>query len=116
MNMVWTILAMAPPAGGEGQAQQSPAFLIGWFVIIMAIFYILMIRPQQKREKQRRSMLEAVKTGDRIVFAGMIGMVTNVKEKTLMVKIADGVKVEVLRGAVSRILDKGETPTDEEKA
>lgn len=116
MNYLNLFLAMAPPAGGEGQ-QQSPMFMFGWIAIMIAIFYFLMIRPQQKRAKERAALLEAIKSGDRIAFSGgIIGVVTNVKDKTLTVKIADGVKIEVSRGAVSQVLEKGEAPETDNKA
>ncbi len=105
------ILAMAPPPGGEGQPQQSGVFMFVWLGLMVALFYFMLIRPQKRREKERQALLNAVKTGDRVLFGGgILGVVANVKEKTLVVKIADGVKVEVLRGAVSQVLDKGETP------
>ena len=116
--MSWMgILAMAPaPAGGEG-SQQSSVFMFVWLGLMVAMFYFMLIRPQKRREKERQALLGAVKTGDRVLFAGgLLGVVANVKEKTLVVMIADGVKVEVVRGAVSQVLDKGETPEPEAKA
>lgn len=108
---MWSILAMAP---APGQEQQSPVFMIGWLGLMVVIFYFLLIRPQQRREKERRAMLERIKTGDRILFGGgILGLVTNAKDKTLVVKIADGVKIEILRGAVTRVLQKDELPSDE---
>ena len=110
-----TWIAMASPAGENGQAQQSPAFMFGWILLMLGIFYFLLIRPQQKKEKQRRALLESVKTGDQVVFAGgLMGVVTNVKDQTLVVKIADNVKVETLRAAVTQVLEKGEKPAKEE--
>ncbi len=105
-------LAMAPaPAGGEGAAPQSSMFMFVWLGLMVALFYFMLIRPQKRREKERQALLEAVKTGDRVLFAGgLLGVVANVKEKTLVVKIADGVKVEIVRGAVSQVLEKGDTP------
>jgi len=114
MNTGLLCLAMATQGGAANQ--QSPAFMFGWIILMLGIFYFLMIRPQQKREKARRAMIEAVKSGDRIIFSGgMMGVVKNVKEKTVIVKIADNVKVEILRGAVSRVLEKGEEPEEEKK-
>ena len=111
MNWLAT-LAMAPaPAGGAGAPPQSGAFMFVWLGLMVALFYFMLIRPQKRREKERQALLGAVKTGDRVLFAGgMLGTVANVKEKTLIVKIADGVKVEIVRGAVSQVLDKGEAP------
>jgi preprotein translocase subunit YajC len=109
---------MGAPAGGEtGAAPQSSAFMFIWLGLMVALFYFMLIRPQKRREKERRALLEAVKTGDRILFAGgMLGVVANVKEKTLIVKIAEGVKVEIIRGAVSQVLDKGEVTDKDAQA
>jgi preprotein translocase subunit YajC len=85
-----------------------------WLGLMVMLFYFMLIRPQRRREKERQELLSAVKTGDRVLFSGgLLGVVSNVKEKTLMVKIADGVRVEIVRGAVSQILAKGETPDEE---
>jgi preprotein translocase subunit YajC len=112
--MDWmNVIAMAPPPGGEGQPQQGPGFLIGWIVIMIGIFYVMIIRPQRRREKERQDLLKAIKTGDLVLFSGgIIGTVTNVKEKTFTLKIADKTKVDVLRGAVTQVLDKDELPAD----
>ena len=107
----------APAAGGTGAAPQSSMFMFVWLGLMVALFYFMLIRPQKRREKERQALLGAVKTGDRVLFGGgFLGVVANVKEKTLVVKIADGVKVEIIRGAVSQVLDKGETPEQEAKS
>jgi len=112
MMDVGLTLAMAAPPGGEGGGQ-SPLFLFGWLAIMIAIFYVMLIRPQQRREKERRALIDSVKTGHRVLFSGgIVGTVTNVKEKTLIVKVADKVKIEILRSAVSKVLEKGEIPED----
>jgi preprotein translocase subunit YajC len=109
---VMSILAMAGPAGAE--QQQSPLMMPMMLVLMLAMFYFLIIRPQQRREKERRAMLDAVKSGDRVVFGGgFMGIVTNVKDKTAIVRIADNVKVEVVRGAISQVLGKDDTPVEE---
>lgn len=112
----WMMLAVAAPQGGEGAPAQSGAFMFIWLGLMIALFYFMLIRPQKRREKERQALLGAVRTGDRVLFAGgFLGVVANVKDKTLVVKIADGVKVEIVRGAVSQVLDKGETPDGAEK-
>jgi len=109
-------LAMAAPQGGSSGGQQNHMFMIGWLALMGGIFYFMMIRPQQRQAKARRALLEGVKSGDRVIFSGgMLGIVTNVKDKILVVKIADSVKVEVLRSAVSQVLGKDEEPAAEEK-
>lgn len=107
------LIAMAPPAGGAGQPAQSPVFMFGWLAIMIALFYFMLIRPQRRKEKERQQLLSAIKTGDRVLFGGgLIGIIANVKEKTYVIKVADKTKLEVVRGAVTQVLDKGELPAD----
>lgn len=104
------ILAMAPQPG-QGGEQPSSGFFFGWIAIMIAIFYVMIIRPQRRREKERQALLQNIKTGDTVLFGGgIIGIVSNAKEKTFTIKIADKTKVEVLRGAVSQVLDKSDLP------
>jgi preprotein translocase subunit YajC len=105
-------LAMAPPA--EGGGQPGGMYWLVMMGLMVGIFYVMLIRPQQRREKERRAMIDSIKSGDRILFGGgIIGSVTNVKEKVLTVKIADRVKIEIARSSVSQVLEKGEMPADE---
>jgi len=106
-------IAMAAPPAAEGQTAPGGGFTIGWLVFMVAIFYFVMIRPQRRREKERKAMISAVKTGQRVLLtSGIIGEVSTVKEKTLMVQIAEKTKIEVLKSAVSQILEKGDTPEE----
>jgi preprotein translocase subunit YajC len=90
------------PANMEGIMQFVPLLLI------FAVFYFLLIRPQQKKAKLHREMLTAVVRGDRIVTnGGLIGTVSKVmNENELQVEIADGVRVLVVRSMVASVLDK----------
>lgn len=109
--MTW--LAAASGAGAGGSQPSGPGFWIGWFGLMLAIFYFILIRPQQRREKERQQMLSSIKNGDRVVFSGgMIGTIANTKESTYMIRIAEKVKVEVARSAVSQVLEKGDTPQE----
>jgi preprotein translocase subunit YajC len=106
---------MGPTPGANGaQGQTSPGFTIGWMVFMVAIFYFVMIRPQRRREKERKALIEAVKSGDRVLLtSGIIGEIASVKDKTLIVSIAEKTKIEVLKSAVSQVLDeKGDLPSD----
>ena len=108
------MIGMASPGGG--QDAQSPLFPFVIMGAMVLMFYFLLIRPQQKREKERRALMANIKSGDRIVFGGgLMGLVANVKEKTVMVKIADNVKVEVVRGAITQVLGPDEQPAMDEK-
>lgn len=111
MTMTAMDMAMVAMGGvGEGLGQ-----MLLPMVLIFGIMYFMMIRPQQRKEKARREMINSVKSGDRVLFSGgILGIVTNVKDTSLMVKLADNVKVEILRGAVNRVLDKGEKVTADE--
>jgi len=94
-----------PPAGTEANPQGQMLQMIGMFVIMGAMFYFLMIRPQQKQRKQHEEMLKNLKAGDKILTSGgLFGIVTSVKDKSVMVKIADNVKVEIARSAVSGVV------------
>lgn len=79
-------------------------------VLIFVVFYFLLIRPQQKKAKQHREVLSNLRRGDRIVTnGGLLGTITRVPNDTeLMVEIADGVKVRVLRGMVAESLSKSD--------
>lgn len=76
---------------------------------IFGIMYFMLIRPQQRKEKERKALIENLKSGTRVLFCGgIIGTITNVKDATFIIKVADNVKIEVARGAVTRVIEKGE--------
>lgn len=92
-------------AQGAGGGDALTSFLP--IILIFVIFYFLLIRPQQKKMKAHREMLGQVKRGDRVLTGGgIIGNVIRVREDTdeVTVEIADGVRVEVLRGTISDVL------------
>ena len=102
----------------QGQAPAGGLFS-GNFIITMgfmiAIFYFMLIRPQQRREKERQEMINNVKANKKVMFCGgMIGTIDKVKETTFIIKAGDGVKIEVLRGAVSRVIEDGDKLTGNE--
>jgi preprotein translocase subunit YajC len=106
-------IAMAAPPAGEGGQQGSPINTMVFMGFMVAIFYFVMIRPQQRREKERKAIIAAVKSGERVVLtSGIIGEVATVKEKTLLVRVANDTKIEVLKSAVAQIIEKGETPEE----
>ncbi|HJX98708.1 MAG TPA: preprotein translocase subunit YajC [Chthoniobacterales bacterium] len=91
----------APAPGGAGGFLNLLPF---WFFIIV-IMYFLMIRPQRKRQQQQQQLISALKTGDKIVTnAGIHGLIANVKETTVMLKIADNVKIEVEKSAITNVV------------
>ncbi|WP_417524195.1 preprotein translocase subunit YajC [Marinovum sp.] len=80
-------------------------------ILIFAIMYFLLIRPQQKKMKQHQNMVSALRRGDQVVTqGGLIGKVTKVKEEgnEIEVEIADGVKVRVVQNTIAQVLNKTE--------
>ncbi|MCK5094398.1 MAG: preprotein translocase subunit YajC, partial [Spirochaetes bacterium] len=79
--------------------------LIFMVIAIFAVMYFLMIRPQQRQKKQHQELLSKVSKGDKVVTSGgMYGTIAGVKDSTVIVKIADNVKVELNRSAISQIV------------
>jgi len=95
---------MQPQQGDSGSGITSTLVMFG---LIFLIFYFMIVRPQQKRSKERQKMLDAIKKGDKIITAGGVhGTVIGVEDKTVLVQIADNVKVKVDRGSVSSIVSE----------
>ncbi len=94
--------AYAQAAGGSGGAAFAQFIPL---ILIFAIMYFLMIRPQQKRVKQHREMVAALKKGDQIVTqGGLIGKVVSARDDELEVEIAQGVRVRVVRSTVAQVI------------
>ena len=91
----------ASPAGG-GLLQMLP------FVLLFVVMYFVMIRPQMKRQKEHKAMIEALAKGDEVVVAGgLLGKVAKLGDSFLHVEIANGVEIQVQRSAVVQVLPKG---------
>jgi preprotein translocase subunit YajC len=103
-NML-NFLAQAQAASSAGSG------LIGMLpiVFIFVIAYYVMIRPQMKRQKEQQKLVSALKTGDRVITAsGIHGMITNVKDTTVLVRVADNVKLEMDKTAVTNVVKTAE--------
>jgi len=96
------ILAQAPsgaPSGGSGIGAFVP------LIFIFIIMYFVMLRPQMRKQKEQQRLVSALKTGDRVVTnAGIHGLISNVKETTVIVKVADNVKIEMEKSAITNVL------------
>ena len=108
MEMLNLIAMMTPQQPGTEQDPKAGMLnMFGMFAILGVMVYFLMIRPQSQQRKQQENLLKNLKSGDKVVLlSGIYGIITNVKDKSLMVKIADNVKVEVLKSAVSTVIEK----------
>jgi preprotein translocase subunit YajC len=99
--------AFAQAAGGAGAAGGLMSFVP--ILLIFVIMYFLMIRPQQKKVKEHKAMVGALRRGDQVVTSGgLIGKVAKVADNELEVEIAPNVKVKVVRSTVSQVLSKTE--------
>jgi len=88
--------------GGEGGEEASPWTMIGFLVLIFAMFYFLMIRPQRKRQKEQQEMMEELKKGDKVVTAGGIyGQIESVTEDNVVLKVESGATIRVAKSSVS---------------
>lgn len=97
----------SPAASGAAQTGGTASFLLGivpW-LLIFVIFYLLMIRPQQRRVKEHQATIAAVKKGDEVVTGGGIrGRVTKVSDDEAEVEIASGVRVKVIKSTLTHVL------------
>jgi len=99
---IYHIIAMAPQGQGQGGGMISTIIMFG---LIILIFYFMILRPQQKRQKDRDKMLNDVQKGDKIVTAGGVhGTVVGMEDKTVLIQIADNVKVKYEKSAVATVI------------
>src|SRR4051794_41172016 len=102
--MLSLFLAQAQSAAPPGPAGGIGTFIVP-MLIIFVMMYFVMIRPQKKRQDQQKLMMGALKTGDRVVTsAGIHGLISNVKDSTVTVKVADNVKIEMEKSAITTVL------------
>lgn len=111
MNSIFASFPLLQQAGGD----PTMAFL--WQLLpivgVVAIFYFLLIRPQNKKQKELEKMLASLRKGDKVVTIGGIhGLVTSTKETTVIVKVDDNCKIEFSRSAIQSITSRGEEKTD----
>ena len=103
--------AMGAPGGGGGGQSQLLSFLP--IILIFVVFYFLLIRPQQKRAKEHRALLDNLKVGEYILTnGGIYGRITGVRENILTVEISDKVRVKVNRGQVAAVVQQDVMKTD----
>ncbi len=99
------LLAFAPPQGGSGGGGGSLVSTIIMFGAIFLIFYFMIIRPQQKRSKEREKMLSNVQKGDKVVTSGGLhGTIIHIDEKTVLLQVADNIKLKYERSAIASIV------------
>ncbi len=101
--------AYAQTAGGDAAGGLGAIVQFAPFILIFVVFYFLLIRPQQKRAKDHRDMLTALRRGDRVVTGGgIVGSVVKVADDELTIEIAENVRVKVIRSTVTTVLARTE--------
>jgi preprotein translocase subunit YajC len=99
--------AQSAPAAAGGGAESTLLSLLP-LVAMFVVLYFIMIRPQMKRQKEHKAMVEALAKGDEVVVAGgLVGRVSKLGETILHVEVANGVEVQVQRPSVMQVLPKG---------
>jgi len=92
-------------AGGSASGQMMTTFVT--FGLVILIFYFLIIRPQNKKQKEAQKMIAALKKGDKVAtIGGVRGTITSVKESTVVIKVDDNAKIEFSKNAVATVIDK----------
>jgi preprotein translocase subunit YajC len=99
------LTAGATTNGAPIDAGSGGGFSPWYFVVIFALVYFAFIRPQSQAKKKQEELLKAVKTGDRVITtSGIHGVVTNVKDSTVIVKVADNVKLEIEKTHIDKVV------------
>lgn len=96
---------------GTGQTGEggNPFMMFIPIILIFVVFYFILIRPQQKKQKAHQSLLSQLKKGDKVVTnGGLYGTVSDAKDHVVVLKIAENVKVEVVKSAVATVIEKKE--------
>jgi preprotein translocase subunit YajC len=107
--MLHVFLAQAQTASPAGPGGLGNLNLFVPMIFVFIIMYFLLIRPQKKRQVEQQRLISALKTGDRVVTnAGIHGLISNVKDTTVIVKVADNVKIEMEKSAVATVLKQAE--------
>jgi preprotein translocase subunit YajC len=103
-HLIFSILAQAAsPAAGSAPGGFNPSPFI-YLIVLGIIFYFMAIRPQNLKQKEHDSLIKSVKTGDKVITSsGIHGLVANVKETTVIVKIADNVKIELEKSSIGSV-------------
>src|ERR1700757_4169736 len=102
--MLGLAFAMGTPPGGSGGGGQGAFMQVIPLIFMFGIFYFLLIRPQQKKAKEHRALLDSLKKGDMVVTAGgMHGKVTAINENVITLEIAPGVNIKINKGYIASL-------------
>ncbi len=109
MNLLSILLQVTAPAAGGGASSYSGILMM---VLIFVVFYFFMIRPQSKRQKEIKKQREAMQVGDKVVTSGGIyGKVKELKDTTVIIEIAENVRIKVDKNSVFATAEDIQTPS-----
>lgn len=114
MNFVISnaLLLQAAPGGVD-----QNLFMLGSFGLIFVVFYFMIIRPQNKKQKETQKMIAAIKKGDRVqTIGGLRGVVHSVKEDSILIKVDGDVKIEFVRSAIANVIEQSKVEEAEKTA
>ncbi|MCK4539457.1 MAG: preprotein translocase subunit YajC [Candidatus Krumholzibacteria bacterium] len=102
-------IMFALSGAGQGGEGGNPFMMFVPIILIFVVFYFILIRPQQKKQKAHQALLSQLKKGDKVVTnGGLYGTVSDAKDHVVVLKIAENVKVEVVKSAVATVIEKKE--------
>jgi len=106
--MLDVVFAMSPPPEGADGAGGGFLTLLPPMIMMFAIFYFILIRPQQKKQKETQKLLDDLKEGDNVVtLSGIHGSIKKIKDDTVMLQIADNVKIKINRTSIAALKNEG---------
>jgi preprotein translocase subunit YajC len=112
-GLLIAVLALAGScvAPAEGQSSESSTtstlYMVGFLVVIFALFYFVMIRPQRKRQKEQQEAVSSLQKGDRVITAGGIfGVIDSVREDSFIIKLEGGTLIRIAKGSVMALKDQ----------
>ncbi len=105
MSLFTVVFAQGVNSAPATSSQGSLFVLLPMYLIIFVVFYFFLIRPQQKKQQEHQSMIDQLKKNDEVVTSGGVhGIIVNVKDKTVILKIDENVKIELEKSAVFSVL------------
>ncbi len=111
--MNWLIATAEAQTAATAQAAPNPIMTMLPMLLIFVVFYFMLIRPQNKKAKEHRAMLEALQAGNEVATGGgIVGKVTEVGDNFVAVEIADNVVIKVQRNTIAQVLPKGSIKTN----
>lgn len=107
-NMLDFFISSAWAQEAAGPSPQAGMFNIIFLVVLLVLFYFLLIRPQQKRAKEHRKLVEGLQKGDEVMIeGGIMGRITELAESSMTMEISENVEIKVRRQSIASVLPKG---------